>query len=78
MRPLRVFGAQMLLVVPGCSFPSAASVVGEFASESKPIVGLVGVVGRSLRIVMHVGWGFEVSLELQTAFGNSPERREYY
>ncbi len=67
----------MLLLVPGCSIPSAASVVVEFVFVPKPIVGLVGVVGRSLKIVMCVGWGLEEFLSLQTAFGSSLERREY-
>ncbi len=57
----------MLLVLPGCSFPSAASVVGEFVSVLKPIVGLVEVVGRSLRDVLHVVWELGVCLVLRPA-----------
>ena len=43
----------------------------------KPIAGLVGVVGRSLKIVAHVGWGLEGFLALQPSFGSLLERRGY-
>ncbi len=65
-----MFGDQKLLMVSGCSVPSAAFVVGEFESESKPILGFVGIVGRSLEIVIRVEWGLEEFLALQPAFGN--------
>ena len=54
MHQLEVFGKQMLLLVPGCSVPSATSVVGEFVRVAKPVVGLAMVVGRSLRVAVRV------------------------
>ena len=40
----------MLLVVSGCSFPFAASVVVGFELVSKPMVGLVVEVGTQLMV----------------------------
>ena len=57
----------MLLVVSGCSVPSAASVVGEFVRVGKPMVGLEVVVGRSLKVVMNVEWELEECLALRPA-----------
>ena len=65
-----MFGKQTLLWVPGCSVQSAASVAGEFDSIAKPVVGLVGVVGRSLRVGKHVVLELEACLVLQPAFGS--------
>ncbi len=65
-----MFGAQMLLMVLGCLFPSAASVVVGFVEMGKPIVGLVVVVGRSLGEQAHAVLELEVCLALRPAFGS--------
>ena len=50
---MKVFGIQVLLLVPGRLFPSAAFVVAGFVKTGKPIVGIVVVVGRSLGVLAH-------------------------
>ena len=77
MRRLRMFEDQTLLMVSGCSVPSAASVVVELVQVAKPVVGLVLVVGRSLRVAAHVEWEFEECLALLPAFGNCSESMGY-
>ena len=73
-----MIGKQTLLLVPGCSATSAASVVGEFARVAKPVVGLALSVGRSLRVAERVEWGLGECLALLPAFGNCFESRERY
>jgi len=65
-----VFGKQTLLLVSGCSVPSAASVAEEFVRFAKPVDGLAMVVGRSLKVVVCVEWGLEGCLVLLPAFGS--------
>ena len=68
MHQYGVIGKQTLLLVPGCSVPSAASVVVGFARIAKPVVGLALSAGRSLRVAVRVEWGSEVCLVLLLAF----------
>ena len=67
----------MLLEVPGCSFPSAASVVAGFVFVTKPIVRLADVVGLSLKVVLRDGCGLELFLALRLASDRSLGWTEY-
>ena len=65
-------------MVPGCSVPSEASVVGEFARVAKPVVGLALSVDRSLKVAERAEWELGECLVLLLAFDSYFELMEYY